>query len=151
MKEADPEFYRDASSLQYGKVYYQNIDIFFQCLHSITIHFFVTSGLSFHFRHQKSQRRRLTEWYRSSRIGKRSASHLAGEEGFTKRRISTQSMTVMSISTRKSSEPLGNTRWRLKIILSEELHYLTKVMWWNKNCSKILNGGLHFLECLLIM
>lgn len=23
MKEADPEFYRDASSLQYGKVYYK--------------------------------------------------------------------------------------------------------------------------------
>lgn len=35
MKEADPEFYRDASSLQYGKVYYWNINIAFQYLHSI--------------------------------------------------------------------------------------------------------------------
>lgn len=38
MKEADPEFYRDASSLQYGKVYYWNINIAFQYLHSI--HYF---------------------------------------------------------------------------------------------------------------
>jgi len=102
---------------------------FFNLCIPLPLIFVVTSGLSFHFRHQKSQRIRLTGWYRSSRIGKRSASHLAGEDGFTKRRISTQSMTVMSISTRRLSEPLVNTRWRLKIILSEELHCLTKVMW----------------------
>lgn len=61
----------------------------------------------------------------------RSATLLAGEDASMKRKILTQSMTVMSISTRRLSEPLVNTRWRLKIILSEELHCLTKVLlWW---------------------
>lgn len=82
----------------------------------------------------------------------RSAGHLAGEEHFAKRKILTQSMTVMSILTRRLNVPLVNTHWRLKIISSEELHCPTEALAFAVMCYIFLNvlmllrlnGGLHF-------
>lgn len=88
----------------------------------------------------------------------RNAGHLAGEEHFVKRKMSTRLMTAMSISTRRLNGPLVNTHWRLKIISSEELHCPTEALAFAVvRCILIvilmlesLNGGLHSLEFFFI-
>lgn len=128
MKEADPEFYREASSLQYGKVWF----LFRKSGFSQPIWFTLKASNQWFpallpCRHLSAQKTRSKRWLRNSRTGRRSARHIAGEGNSMKRRTLTPSMTVTNILTRRSNERLVNIHWRLKTISREELPCLTKV------------------------
>ena len=125
MKESDPEFYREASSLQYGKVLLVPLYNFdHMCNYQISEDIDL---VSLSCRHLRFQRIRLTIWWKNSRTGRRSESRLAVGGSSTKTRISILSMIVMNISTKRLSGPLVDILWRSKTILSEELHCLIKV------------------------
>lgn len=61
-----------------------------------------------------------------------------------KRRTSTPSTTVMSISTRRLKEHLENIHWRSRTILREELPCLT-------NCTSYLSNNSIFLSSLSVL
>ncbi|KAL6985707.1 hypothetical protein U1Q18_019081 [Sarracenia purpurea var. burkii] len=96
MKEADPEFYREASSLQYGKAPKISED-----------------RVEMMVKDLKDRDQKLKSFSRRRR--------------FHEEKDIDSINDVMSISIRKLSEPSGNTCWRSRIILREELLYPIKI------------------------
>lgn len=105
------------------------------------------------YRHLKFQRIRLKEWWRSWRTGMRRRIHLVEEEDFTKRKTSTPSMTVTSISIKRLNELLANTRWRSRTILKGELLCLIKRYWdyIQFMCKQSLDIRYSYISCVTIV
>ena len=133
MKEEDPEFYREASSLQYGKVC-----IVYFCWHNHCVSWWseineAVASYSWYFvslllcRLQIFLKTKLIEWLRSSKIEMRSVELSVGGGNSVKKRILTLSMIVTSTSTRKLNGHLGNIPWRSRTIWKGELLCPTKV------------------------
>jgi hypothetical protein len=127
-KEADPEFYRDASSLQYGKVLLPSHRINKSLNGLLETRRQLTDVCFALHRCPMSLKKTLTRWSRNSRSGKRSGNRSAGGASLTKTRTLIRSTTGMSTSTRRLSARSASTRSRSRTTSKEVLPCRTKTV-----------------------
>lgn len=79
-------------------------------------------------RRHTSRMKRLIKWSKNSRAGRTNQGPSVGGESTAKKRMSTQSMIVTSISIKRLSEPSGSTLWRSRTTSREVLLCPTNVL-----------------------